>query len=52
MLDGIEKQRLYIFVGKDARLMNLAIRLAPKQAIKAVQKQMEKLLAGAQASLR
>lgn len=44
MLDGIERNRLYIFVGKDARLMNIAIRLAPKPAIKAIQKQMQGLL--------
>ncbi len=44
MLDGIERDRLYIFVGKDARLLNLAIRLAPKPAIRAIQKQMKGML--------
>ena len=44
MIEGIEKDRLYIFVGKDARLMNLAIRIAPKQAIGFIQKKMQGLL--------
>ncbi len=44
MIEGIEKDRLYIFVGKDARLMNLAIRIAPKQAIGFIQKKMRSLL--------
>ncbi len=47
MLDGIERNRLYIFVGKDARLMNLAIRLAPRQAIGFIQKQMKGLMGAA-----
>ena len=42
MADGIERDRLYIFVGKDARLMNLAIRVAPRQAIGFIKKQMAK----------
>ena len=46
MLDGIERDRLYIFVGKDARLMNLAIRIAPRVAIRFIQKQMKGLVAG------
>lgn len=50
MLDGIERNRLYIFVGKDARLMNLAIRVAPKPAIRFIQKQMMSLLGSLQAS--
>lgn len=44
MIDGIEKNRLYTFVGKDARLMNLAIRIAPRQAIGFIQKKMKGLL--------
>ncbi len=44
MLDGIERNRLYIYVGKDARLMNLAIRVAPRQAILLVQKQMKRFM--------
>lgn len=47
MLDGIERNRLHIFVGKDARLMNIAIRVAPKPAIRFIQKQMAALVSGA-----
>lgn len=50
MLDGIERNRLYIFVGKDARLMNIAIRLAPRQAIGFIQKQMKGLMGSASES--
>lgn len=42
MIDGIERDKLYIYVGKDARLMSIAIKLAPKLAIGFVQKQMAK----------
>lgn len=42
MIEGIEKDRLYIYVGKDARLMGLAIRTAPRQAIRLVARQMRK----------
>jgi NAD(P)-dependent dehydrogenase (short-subunit alcohol dehydrogenase family) len=48
MLDGIERDRLHIFVGKDARLMNLAIRIAPRPAIRFIQKQMKGLVPGLQ----
>lgn len=44
MIQGIEKDRLHIYVGPDARLMSLAIRVAPRQAIRFVQKQMTKRL--------
>jgi NAD(P)-dependent dehydrogenase (short-subunit alcohol dehydrogenase family) len=44
MIDGIEKNRLHIYVGRDAQLLSLAIRLAPKRAILLVQRQMKKLL--------
>ena len=44
MLDGIERNRLYIFVGKDARVMNVAIRVAPTRAIRFIQKQMKSML--------
>jgi NAD(P)-dependent dehydrogenase (short-subunit alcohol dehydrogenase family) len=43
MLDGIERGRLHIYVGKEARLMNLAMRLAPRAAIGLVQRQMKRL---------
>lgn len=45
IIDGIEANRLHIFVGKDARIMDVAIKLAPKQATKLVQRQMKGLLA-------
>lgn len=45
MIDGIEKNRLHIYVGNDARLMSIAIKLAPRRAIHVVQKQMSKMLA-------
>lgn len=48
MLDGIARDRLHIFVGRDARLMNVAIRVAPKQAIRFIQKQMKALLGSSQ----
>lgn len=44
MIEGIEKDRLHIYVGTDARLMNLAIRVVPGLAIRLVQKQMAKFL--------
>ena len=44
MIDGIERDKLHIYVGKDARLMSLAIRVAPRRAIVMVQKQMKKLI--------
>lgn len=44
ILDGIEKGRLHIFVGRDARLMNLANRVAPKRTTHLIYKQMKELL--------
>ena len=44
MIEGIERNKLHIYVGKDARLMSLAIRIAPRRAIVVVQKQMKKLM--------
>jgi NAD(P)-dependent dehydrogenase (short-subunit alcohol dehydrogenase family) len=44
MVAGIEKDRLHIYVGLDARLMSLAIKVAPRPAIKFVQRQMAKRL--------
>ena len=44
IVSGIEKDRLHILVGKDAHVMDVAIKLAPKQATKLVQKQMKGLL--------
>jgi NAD(P)-dependent dehydrogenase (short-subunit alcohol dehydrogenase family) len=42
MLAGIEKDRLHVYVGPDARLMSLAIRVAPRPAIRFVKRQMAK----------
>lgn len=47
MLDGIERDRLHIYVGNDARVMSIAIKIAPKLAIRFVQRQMAKLAAPA-----
>jgi len=44
ILDGIERNRLHIYIGRDSQLMSLAIRIAPRRAIGIVQKQMKKLL--------
>lgn len=44
IIDGIEKDRLHIFVGRDALLMNLANRIAPKQSAHLIQRQMKNLL--------
>ncbi len=44
MISGIEKNKLHIYVGPDARLMSLAIKVAPGPAIRFVKKQMSKRL--------
>jgi len=44
MLDGIEKDRLHIYVGPDARLMSIAVKIAPRPAIKLVRRLMAKHL--------
>jgi short-subunit dehydrogenase len=44
MIQGIEKDKLHIYVGTDAKLMSFAIKVAPRTAIRFVQKQMSKLL--------
>lgn len=44
MLEGIEKNRLHIYVGVDSRLMNAAIRVAPKPAIGLVQRLMARAM--------
>jgi short-subunit dehydrogenase len=48
MIDGITKNRLHIYVGPDARLMNLAIRMAPRPAIRFVKEQMSKRMGAPQ----
>ena len=44
VIRGIEKDKLHIYVGPDSRLMSLAIKVAPRPAIRFVQKQMSKRL--------
>jgi NAD(P)-dependent dehydrogenase (short-subunit alcohol dehydrogenase family) len=44
IIDGIEKDRLHILVGRDARMMNVANRVAPKRSTHLIQKQMKELL--------
>lgn len=46
ILDGIEQKRLHVFPAKDSRLMDIAMRLAPKGAILLIERQMRSLLAG------
>ncbi|MCO6449484.1 MAG: SDR family NAD(P)-dependent oxidoreductase [Caldilineales bacterium] len=44
ILDGIEKDRYSIFVGRDARFMDLLVRISPKRAANYIFKQMQSLL--------
>ena len=44
IIDGIENDRLHIVVGRDARMMNVADRVAPKRSTHLIQKQMKELL--------
>ncbi|MGA7271042.1 MAG: SDR family oxidoreductase [Acidimicrobiia bacterium] len=44
ILDGIESDHLHIYVGRDSRMMNLANRLAPRQATHLIYRQMRELL--------
>jgi hypothetical protein len=44
MIDGIEHNRLHIYVGRDSLLMSAATRVAPKEATKMIQKRMKGLL--------
>lgn len=44
IIDGIEKDRLHIYVGKDSRVLNLMSRAAPKQSTHLIQRQMKSLL--------
>lgn len=45
IVDGIENNRLYVFVGRDSRLMNVATRIAPRRASLLVRRQLKGLLA-------
>ncbi len=44
ILDGIESDRLHIYVGNDSRMMNLAVRIAPRKATHMISKKMKDLL--------
>ncbi|RDV39411.1 SDR family NAD(P)-dependent oxidoreductase [Bradymonadaceae bacterium TMQ3] len=44
ILEGMEDERLHILVGSDARLMQLANRIAPKGSIRLIQRKMRDLL--------
>jgi len=44
IVDGIEADRFHVFVGRDARLMNLANRLAPPRSTHLIQSKMKDLL--------
>lgn len=44
ILDGIEKDRLHIYVGRDSLTMGLLNRAAPKQSTHLIQRQMKSLL--------
>ena len=42
----IERPKLHVYIGKDARIMNVLVRVAPKQAAKLIHRQMKSLLEG------
>lgn len=44
ILDGMESDDLHILVGRDAKTMNLAVRVAPRRATHMIQKRMKSLL--------
>lgn len=44
MIDGIEADKLHIYVGRDSQMMNAAVRVAPRRATHLIQKQMKGLL--------
>lgn len=44
VIDGIENDQFHIYVGRDARLMNLANRLAPRRSTHLIYRQMKDLL--------
>lgn len=44
IVDGIEKNKLRIFIGKDSKMMNFMYSMAPKFAIRMIAKQMQSLL--------
>lgn len=44
ILDGIEDDRLHIYVGRDSRMMNLFNRAAPRRSTHLIYRQMRDLL--------
>lgn len=48
IIEGLEKDKLHIYVGPDAKLMSVAIKVAPRAAIRFVQKQMSKRISAPQ----
>ena len=44
IIDGIEAGKLHVFVGRDARIMNLLNRLAPRRSTHLIQRRMKDLL--------
>lgn len=44
ILDGMEEDKLHIYVGRDSRMMNLANRVAPKRSTHMIYRQMKDLL--------
>lgn len=44
ILDGIEANRLHIYVGRDSRMLNLMVRIAPAWAIRTIQKKMKAMI--------
>ncbi|MGD2101563.1 MAG: SDR family oxidoreductase [Acidimicrobiia bacterium] len=44
IVDGIEGDRLHIYVGRDSRMMNLANRVAPRRSTHLIYRQMKELL--------
>jgi NAD(P)-dependent dehydrogenase (short-subunit alcohol dehydrogenase family) len=44
ILDGVERDRFHIYVGRDAKTMSLLSRLAPKRATHLIYKKMKELL--------
>jgi len=44
ILDGIAKDRLHVYVGRDSRMMNILSRIAPRRATHLIQSKMSSLL--------
>jgi short-subunit dehydrogenase len=44
IVDAVEHNKLYVYVGLDARIMSIAIKLAPRAAIRAIRSRMKRML--------